>query len=358
MAESRVAGVAAVELGGRPGGLEYSLRPGIAVGTEVTRAASTLFLRLRRADGWLFSLEPRAEYLRDVGFDMLRRQTLFAATARARRSLGVAREDVLDLRVGGELLDTPGSAEPFLLAHRVASAGVGWDHEPLLGTSWSARYGAAVRNSPDSSVRDHLEHQLVGTLRQEFGGGHSLELDAELARRGTLRDVPGTRDRFAELGADLRGTARLGGPYSLLGPAGTELHRYDQPDSVLDFDYHVERVRIELRRETGRGPDRRAGAARGVPCRPVDALRALRRARVLVAVRARRRPAHLLELGIRRHDRPGGAAFVLHFRRAAAARRPGTAREAASARDARGPAGAPRRPVTGFAGLLLLRGPP
>ena len=253
MAESRLAGVAAVEFGGRSGGLEFSLRPEIAVGNQVTRAASALQLRFGALEGWRYSLEPRAEYVRDTGFGLLRRQTLIATTAGARRSIGLAGQDVLDLRAGGERLDTPRSGDPYLLAHRVASASAGWDHEPLLGTSWSARYGASLRTFPDSVARNHVEHRFEGSLRQELLGGSSLELDADMARRSTLRDVQGSRDRFFELDAALQGTARLGAGFMLRGSAGTEVHHFDQPDSVLEFDYHVERARIELRRELAAG---------------------------------------------------------------------------------------------------------
>jgi hypothetical protein len=251
--EARAAGVAALEVAGRSGALEYSLRPELTLGNEVTRAASALLLRVRQAGGWRLSLEPRAEYLRDRGFGVERRQTLLAGTARARRFLGAGAEDALDLRLGGDILDTPRSTDPFLLAHRVATAGVGWDHEPLLGTSWSGRYQATVRTFPDSAARDHVEHRLEGTVRQDFEGGNALGLDAEIARRGTLRGVSESRDRFAELRAELRGTVRLGEQYALRGSAEAEFHRYDQPDSVLDFDYGVERFRLTLQRELPAG---------------------------------------------------------------------------------------------------------
>ena len=59
--EGRAAGVAALELGGRSGPLEYSLRPELTPGNEVTRAVTALLLRLRDVDGWQLSLAPRAE---------------------------------------------------------------------------------------------------------------------------------------------------------------------------------------------------------------------------------------------------------------------------------------------------------
>ena len=116
------------------------------------------------------------------------RNPQLTTTARARCFIGTAAEDAFELRPGGEMLDTPRSSDPFLIA-----------------------------------------------------------------QRGTPRRASDSRDRFAELRAELRGKARQGDPYALRGSAETEVHRYDQPDSVLDFDYHMERFRLVLQRELAAG---------------------------------------------------------------------------------------------------------
>ncbi len=250
--ESRIAGVAAAEIGGRHGPFDFSLRPEVTLGDKVTRLASAATLSARTDGGWRFVLEPRVEHSRDLSFGITRRQELFATRARARRT-SVTGADALDLRGSGEWLSTPGSSDPFLLAHRASSVGAGWSHMGLFGPDLDLRYDLVARAFPDSQPRDHFEHQAALGLHQDFSGGHAAELDAELDRRVTQHVVGSSRDRFLEGRAAARGVVRLGDAWSIRGGVEAELVRYDAPDSVLDFDYHVERAHLTLRREVGLG---------------------------------------------------------------------------------------------------------
>ncbi len=248
--ESREAGVAAMDLAGRRGDgrWEYGLHPELTLGDEVTRASATGSVRFRPDDRWRMALEPRFEFSHDRSFDLDRREVLFASTGGVRRLFGDGL-DQASLRVGGEFLSTPGSGDPFLLAHRVGRAALGWDHDGLLGTAWSARYEAALRTFPDSVARDHQEHEIEFSARRDFLGGHGVSLLGVFTRRFPLRDVPGTRDRFAEGRAELRGTLRFNDAYSLVLSVDGDGYRYDHPDSLVDFDYAVARGDLRIRRD-------------------------------------------------------------------------------------------------------------
>ncbi len=252
--ESWVAGVAALDLAGAAGAgrWQFALHPEVTLGDVVARAGATGSLRFRPDARWQLALDPRLELARDRSFDVDRREAVAGGTLRARRHLA-GEPDALDLRVGGEWLATPGSQDPYLLAHRTGRIGVGWSHDGLLGASWAARYDANLRTFPDSTERDHVEHAVALDLRGDFAGGHSAALDVELIRRATLYAVAGSRDRFVEAHAELRGNLRFGERTALLGVLAAEGHRFDQPDSTLDFDYGVTQAELELRREFAGG---------------------------------------------------------------------------------------------------------
>jgi hypothetical protein len=248
--QSRVAGVAALELAGLRdhGTLSYAVRPEVTLGNQLTRVATAASARLRPDEHWRLSLEPRAEYSRDLGFGVERREVRLGSSALARRRLDND-VDAMDFRLSGDLLSTPHSNDPYLLAHRNGGGAFGWEHTSLLGWDWSAMAGTQFRTFPDSVERDHAEHVLEGSLHRELGGGMSLALAGELVRRNTLRPAASTRDRFVELQTRLTLGVRLGERYSLRGTLEREGYWYDRPDSSIDFDYAVHRIRLELRRE-------------------------------------------------------------------------------------------------------------
>ena len=246
--ESRGAGVAAMELTGARGSgrWQYTLRPELTLGDAVTRAVATGTLRFRPDPRWRLAFEPRAEYSRDLSFDLDRRELVLASTASALRRFS---DDVLDLRLGGELLQTPASRDPFLLAHRVGRGVLDWDHDGILGLGWDLRYEADVRTFPDSTLRDHQEHQVELSARRDFSGGHALTMLAGLTRRSTLYSAPGTRDRFTEARAEVRGTWRFDESYSCVAGVEGDGYRYDDPDSLVDFDYTIVRAEAHVRRD-------------------------------------------------------------------------------------------------------------
>jgi hypothetical protein len=244
--EARGAGVVAMNLAAARGPWHYALRPEVTIGDAVTRAATSAVVRFRPDERWRLAFEPRASFTRDRTFDLDRRELLVASTVSARRRFT---DDVLDARLGGDVLQTPGSQDPYLLAHRVGRGVLAWEHDGILGLGWGARYEADLRVFPDSGARDHQEHQLELSARRDFSGGHALSLLAGLSRRVPLRNVPGTLDRFHEGRAELHGTWRWDDAYSVGLNLDGDGYRYDRPDTVVDFDYTVVRAELLLRRD-------------------------------------------------------------------------------------------------------------
>jgi hypothetical protein len=250
--QGSAAGVAAMELSGLrdQGRLSYALRPELALGDLVTRAGATGALGLRAGEHWRTLFEPRVQYSRDRSFGIERRELLAASTASARRRFDDG-ADALELHLGGELLGTHGSTDPFLLAHRNVRFGAGWDHDGLLGLGWGAQYRLDVRTFPDSTNRDHVEHDGEISLRRDFLGGHSLSLVAGATRRIASHDVPGSRDRFFEARGELLGSLHFNDQYAGELLIEADGYRYDRPDSAVDFDYALTRIRTRVRRDFG-----------------------------------------------------------------------------------------------------------
>ena len=252
--ETHAGAVFSAEMGAiRDGGaLEVLVRPDLTLLSGLTRASTSLMLRTRSESGWRTTVEPAFEFERDLSYGLDRRELRGRLSARARRPLGDGL-DALEVHASGELLDTGGTSDPYLLSHRVATAGLGWDHVPLYGWEAHVDGGAAVRTFPDSTERDHLEPQLELTLRRDLEGGHSLLFTAEAERRSTLHPVSDTRDRFLSSMGRGELQLRVGDETMLSLVLEAEDMRYDAPDSVVDFDYAVGRARATLRREWGVG---------------------------------------------------------------------------------------------------------
>lgn len=253
--DTRAAGVALLRVDGSAAGgrLTFGAHPEVTLGDGVSRATGDLALRWKPDDAWRFAFEPRAELSHDQRFGLDRRESLAGVVGRVRRRISAA-GDALEARASGEWLGTPGGGDPYLLAHRTSEAGIRWDHPSPLG--WDASVGASGvrRVYADSTTRNHQALRADAVVHRDVGA-LSLDVDGDGERRVTLADVPGSRDRFLDLRARVRGELRVGERHALVLAAEHEARVFDAPDSTLDFDYAVDRVALAVRRELAPGLD-------------------------------------------------------------------------------------------------------
>jgi hypothetical protein len=101
-----------------------------------------------------------------------------------------------------------------------------------------------VRTFPDSSARDHLEHEWSAHWRRLLAGAGWFGLDGEGERRSTLNPVNSTRDNFwrQRAGAEFE-SGVLVGPWLRARVEG-ELLRYDVPDSEVYENENRLRVQV------------------------------------------------------------------------------------------------------------------
>lgn len=250
--ESRVAVVAMAELLRSAGSGRWQLRfvPELSTGDEATRLAATATVRVQPRDRLRLALEPRAEYSRDDGFGMRRREWRAALTGRA-RLLSFDESSALRLAAGSEVVRALAGSDPFVLSGTSARVSAGWARTPLLGSEWDVEYGAVGRVFRDSTSRDQFEHRLAVTWRRNFGIASSLVLAAEADRRVALRDVTSSRDRFLRGETTLSGTFAPALSWEIRPEVSLESLRFDVPDSLLDFDYDVWDARLLLGRTLG-----------------------------------------------------------------------------------------------------------
>ena len=250
--ESHAAGVAALDLAGASGAGRWgwALRPEATWGDVLQRAEATGALRFRPDPAWRLAFEPRAEIERDQSFGLDRREQLLGSSASARRRFADGSDAVL-MRLDGEHLDTPGSNDPYLLAHRVGAASIGWEHDAVSGLGWELRAEQDLRAFPDSTERDHRERQFELNARRDFLGGHGISMLVGLTQREPMHVVPGSRDHFDEARGELRATVRTGEAWALVAGLEGDGYRYAEPDSLVDFDYTVVRGQLHLRHDLG-----------------------------------------------------------------------------------------------------------
>ncbi|HTR97319.1 MAG TPA: hypothetical protein VMH61_05410 [Candidatus Acidoferrales bacterium] len=256
--ETHAAAVAAFDVARRDGRSSWAIRPDLELGDAVLSASSSAAVRVEPDPRWRFALDPGFELTRDQRYGLDRREARVGSTGRIRRLLDSG-EDAAEVELGGDLLATPGSTDPYLLAHRTALAGLTWDHHPLLGWDASLRGTENLRAFPDSTNRNHVEHQLEVDLHRDFDGGQSLTFAGELDRRVTLVPEISSRDRYVTVHAELGGQARFGDRDAVTLALEGEDWRYDQPDSVIDFDYTVLRGRLSERHDLHEGLSVSAG---------------------------------------------------------------------------------------------------
>ena len=210
--------------------------PSASVGEKATRLGAIASLGGRPTEPVRVVLEPRFEYQRDAS--RLRRLSL--------DELGVLR-----FNAGAEIVRVIEASDPFVLSGSSGRAALGYTRSPLLGPDWDVEYGAVVRTFRDSTTRDHVEQRLAVSLREESAWGNSLGLTVDAVRRDALREVPSTRDRFSQVHALGDGSFGPGNGWSLRPELRAEITRYDDPDSLVDFDYDLYGASLPLRREMG-----------------------------------------------------------------------------------------------------------
>jgi hypothetical protein len=195
-------------------------------------------------------LEPRFEYQRDASFGLEHSDWRASLVGRVRR-LSLDELGVLRFNAGAEVVRVIEASDPFVLSGTSGRAALGYTRSPLSGPDWDAEYGAVVRSFRDSTNRDHVEQRLAISLREDYAWGNSLGLTVDGVRRDALREVPSTRDRFSQVHALADGSFGPGNGWSLRPELRAEITRYDDPDSLVDFDYDLYGAWLPLRREMG-----------------------------------------------------------------------------------------------------------
>ncbi|MEO5618570.1 MAG: hypothetical protein ABIS67_12430 [Candidatus Eisenbacteria bacterium] len=246
--EARYAGVALATLEGTRahGGTGYSLTQEFSLGDLLQRAS--LFGRWRQALGpdWRLLLAPRAQYRRDrtLGRDFEEYQA--AGAARFRRSVAEG-ATAAELGVQGDWLETKGAGTGLLLDRWSAGAGAALEQSDFEGVDWRLDYTFRGRGFPDSSVRDHVEHETQGRARIGWGIAHFAVLDAMLMRRFTVRTVPNSQDNFWEESGALEVVHNSAGALGWPTRIDFEAVQFDVEDDVLYFDHQLLRARSGAR---------------------------------------------------------------------------------------------------------------
>ena len=250
--ETRVAAVGLAELLRTFGDGRWQVRfvPDVSLGDEAVRAGASASIRGRAGERVRIALEPRAEYRRDGGFGLLRRDWRASVVARLRR-LSEDELGTLRLTAGSEVVRSLVGSDAFVLSGTSARAALGYSRAPLFGPEWDVEYGAIARVFRDSTDRDHVEHRFAAAVRGTPGESNDLSFSAGAERRVTSRDVTDSRDRFTRMSTEAGAGLGLGPGWSLRPELRAEMVRYDDPDSVLDFDYRLARAQVALRRELG-----------------------------------------------------------------------------------------------------------
>jgi hypothetical protein len=249
--ETRYAGVLYAAVLGTRGErrASYQLQNELSIGDKVKRDALNIDWRDDFAPRWRVVLSPTLEWRHDRTFDRDQEEWRGSGSGRLRRSFADA-ATTAELGVAGDFVRTSGLGSEFLLDRNAGRASLALDHLGLLGDEWRLLYGFATRVFPDSSVRDHLEHQWEGRWRHESIAGHSLTLETNGLRRQTRRLVNNSRDNFWEEFATLEGDWCAAARWMLRLRLEGEALQYDLQDSTVFFDYQIARARLGLRYES------------------------------------------------------------------------------------------------------------
>lgn len=250
--ETRLAVVALAELfrSWQDGRWLARVTPSASVGEKATRLGAIGSVGGRPSEMVRIVLEPRFEYQRDASFGLEHSDWRTSLVGRVRRT-SLDELGVLRFNAGAEVVRVIEATDPFVLSGTSGRAALGYTRSPLSGPDWDVEYGAVARTFRDSTSRDHVEQRLSVSLREDYAWGNSLGLGVDAIRRDALREVPSTRDRFTQLHALADGILGSGNTWSLRPELRAEITRYDDPDSLVDFDYDLFGARLPLRKELG-----------------------------------------------------------------------------------------------------------
>lgn len=234
----------------RADGRRYRLEQDASIGDLLQRGTLSGMVQgpLGLADSW--RIAPRIEYRHDrtFGRDLTQWQGDLGTRLKHSSDDGARLSEV---GLASEFSRASGRGAELVPDRWVARTRVGFDAAPLEGPEWHLGYAFAARSFPDSTSRDHLEHGLESRLRLRSGDGHALELEFDADRRAARHAVPTSRDRFVRGRGAVEVTACLGDRWQFLTRCEIEAMRYDVPDSALYFDYHVSRMSLAPRFESG-----------------------------------------------------------------------------------------------------------
>jgi len=250
--ESRVAAVAGLAIQGtRDGRAEsYALRNDLGLGDRVRSDALALDWRRALSPDWRLDVLPRAEYRWDRTFDREFEQWTGGGMVRARRLLSDG-ETRAEFGGRADFSRTDGASAGLIPDRNAGGGFVALDHSALLGGDWRVEYDLTARAFPDSILRDHLEHAIDASWRQESGLGSAWSADLGGERRTPIYDAPTSRDRFTDGRLGVERTSRASDRVVLRARLEGEAFAYDRPDSALYFDYQVVRGLAEARLEGG-----------------------------------------------------------------------------------------------------------
>ncbi|MFN8586325.1 MAG: hypothetical protein U0704_00880 [Candidatus Eisenbacteria bacterium] len=226
----------------RSGTWSLAVRPDFVVGDKLSQLSITSSLRRPVVDRWSWSLEPTLQGSVDRSFGLDRRALGAVISGRARRELGWAREQALELRASGDFLQLVRQTRGYDLSHRNAMFGVGFERAGLAPFELRAEERTYVRTFPDSVARDHYEQQLSVSAAQDIGGTQTIAVRLQTNWRTTIYDAPSSRDRFSLFEGQAEWTLHAGLQHTFQVQYEGEATRYAEPDSLLDFDYQVHRT--------------------------------------------------------------------------------------------------------------------
>ena len=242
--ETRVAAVAWVGLDGTraAGRTRYTLENDLSLGDKVQREALDVTWLQRLGGAWSMRLLPRGEYRHDLTFGRDMTEWRGTVNARMRRDFGSLASG-FELGAGGELWRANGAGSELILDRNAGVLSAAVDHDGAAD-SWRLGCTLLARTFPDSSDRDHNEQGWQGDWRHQFSRGSWLSAQTDGARRHTWNDPMTTRDDLAQAHGAIAGELAMARHWALGANVGSELYRYDRPDSTLFPDEDIWRAGV------------------------------------------------------------------------------------------------------------------
>ena len=217
-------------------GTGYSFTQEVAIGDRLQRGTFVGRWRQALAPDWKWLLLPRAEYRRDrtLGRDFEEYQA--GLTTRLRHDL-LDGATTVEAGLQGDWLHTTGSGAELLADRWTAGAVAALDRSAFTGLDGRLEYTFRVRGFPDSTVRDHLEHDTELRLRTSWGLSNFAAVDLATIRRFTIHLAPTSLDNFWEETALLEIGQNAGGRFGAAAHVDVDAVQFDVPDAVLYFDH-------------------------------------------------------------------------------------------------------------------------